>query len=158
VPCVLNPAPPVGAVLRSLVHRPLLTPNRGELAALLGMLAERNGGASPGAAVHSDDAEAQARALSDAVRAPVVVTLGGDGALLVADGETRHVEALEVDVRDATGAGDTFNGVLAATLAAGATLAEAVARARTAASLSVGAVGARTGMPDGAQIAGASAS
>ncbi|WP_271215182.1 PfkB family carbohydrate kinase, partial [Pseudonocardia halophobica] len=50
------------------------------------------------------------------------------------------------------GAGDTFNGVLAAGLAAGASVSEAVARGVVAASLSVGTVGARAGMPRAAAI------
>ncbi len=48
---------------------------------------------------------------------------------------------------DTTGAGDTFNGVLAAWLASGAELPEAVEAANAAASLAVGAPGARGGMP-----------
>ncbi|MEP7113547.1 MAG: PfkB family carbohydrate kinase, partial [Ilumatobacteraceae bacterium] len=50
-------------------------------------------------------------------------------------------------VRDTTGAGDTFNGVLAARLAAGDALAKAVPLAVAGASLSVTEVGARGGMP-----------
>ena len=49
---------------------------------------------------------------------------------------------------DTTGAGDCFNGVLAAGLARGTELPAAVRDAVLAASLSVGTAGAREGMPD----------
>ena len=76
-----------------------------------------------------------------------MVTLGSRGALL-ADGERRFaVAARPVGVVDATGAGDTFSGVLAAWLADGRTLDEAVAAANAAAGLSVTRPGARGGMP-----------
>jgi ribokinase len=54
---------------------------------------------------------------------------------------------MPVEALDTTGAGDTFNGVLAAALAAGLGLEEAAHRAVLAASASVSARGARGGMP-----------
>lgn len=135
VACVLNPAPVTDAVLAALDAGPILTPNRSEcldLAARLG---------APG-----PDVEAAARAVGKRTGAPVVVTLGGDGALVV-DSGVEHVPARPGPVRDTTGAGDTFNGVLATRLAAGDGLAEAVRTAVLAASLSVAQVGARSGMP-----------
>lgn len=57
----------------------------------------------------------------------VVLTLGGDGAL-VADGDgVRHHRAPRVEVVDTTGAGDAFAGALAAALARGVALNEAAA-------------------------------
>ena len=64
-------------------------------------------------------------------------------------------------VVDTTGAGDTFNGVLAAWLAAGADLGDAIQAANAAGALSVGTAGARGGMPRRPEIEsliGASAS
>ncbi len=55
-------------------------------------------------------------------------------------------------VRDTTGAGDTFTGVLAASLAAGHDLADSVRRAVAASALAVTADGARAGMPTAAEI------
>ncbi|WP_308259433.1 PfkB family carbohydrate kinase [Pseudonocardia sp. H11422] len=95
----------------------------------------------------------RARGLAARTGAPVVVTLGGDGVLAVtADGQADHVPPGKTTVRDTTGAGDTFNGVLAARLAAGDDLTGAVRIATVAASLSVSRVGARAGMPTVAAI------
>lgn len=174
VTCVLNPAPPVAAVVDALVHRPVLTPNRGELAALVAMLARvrpgdarlravagrgarndarNDGGERAGGGAHAlAEVGDQAQALAAASGAPVIVTLGAEGILVVAAGQLGRCEAPAVAVRDATGAGDTFNGVLAARLAAGEPLARAARTATVAASLSVRSVGARTGMPDAAMI------
>ena len=90
-----------------------------------------------------DDVAAAARALRARTQAPVLITLGADGALL--DGET--LPAPPVDVVDTTGAGDTVNGALAACLAAGEPLHDAARFALAAASLSTRSPGARAGMP-----------
>lgn len=156
--CVLNPAPVTAAVLELLDDAPILTPNRAELselhtrAGLAGTGATGDGppGERPAGAGRSGAGDVAARAVALAGRtgAPVVVTLGGDGVLLAgADGAVREIAAGAAEVRDTTGAGDTFNGVLAAGLAAGLDLAEAAATAVVAASLSVAREGARTGMP-----------
>jgi ribokinase len=72
--------------------------------------------------------------------------LGGDGVLVV-DTDAHRLAPVPATVRDTTGAGDTFNGVLAACLAAGDELTPAVTTANRAAALSVASVGARAGMP-----------
>jgi ribokinase len=84
----------------------------------------------------------------------VIVTLGPDGALLAdpASGPPVHVAGRPVAVRDTTGAGDTFTGVLAASLAEGRDVQASVTRAVAASALSVTAPGARAGMPMAAQI------
>lgn len=143
VPCVLNPAPVTDAVLAALDAGPVLTPNRSECLDLAARLGAPTG-----------DVAVAAQRIRARTGAPVVVTLGGDGALVV-DGAVVAVPAPEVTVRDTTGAGDTFNGVLAAGLAAGDPLLGAVRTAVVAAALSVGAVGARAGMPRAAEIAAA---
>lgn len=82
----------------------------------------------------------------------VAVTLGARGALL-AEGERRRVvQARPVEVIDATGAGDTFSGVLAAWLASGSDLDAAVDAATCAAGLTVSRPGARDGMPERSAI------
>ncbi|MGH2868634.1 MAG: PfkB family carbohydrate kinase [Solirubrobacteraceae bacterium] len=170
-PCVLNTAPPIPAVLGLLEHGPVLTPNAGELAALTTMLDDRDrDGVRDDFRRSTDDAlgngsaglphesglpavEARARRLMELTGSSVVVTLGGDGAcLLTPAGSIEHVAPLPVDVCDTTGAGDTFNGTLAARLAAGDELGAAVQTSIAAASLSVSHRGARAGMPQAAAI------
>jgi len=87
-----------------------------------------------------------------------VVTLGASGAVILSRGEDEiAVPGVLVDVVDTTAAGDTFCGVLAATLSAvsttdaitGRDLTNAVRRANVAASLSVQAPGAISSVPHG---------
>ncbi len=132
---VLNPAParPLSDAL--LAAAPLLTPNAGELAALADGSID-------------DGAEALARRSG----APVIVTVGRDGALLRTDSGVTRVPAPPVRALDTTGAGDAFNGALAAALAQGYELGPAVRRAVAGASASVRARGARGGMAHRAEI------
>jgi ribokinase len=126
---VLNPAP--ARRLPDDLDGVMLTPNADEACALTG----------------EDDIETAARALARRTGAPVVVTVGADGALLVDGGEVERVPAPAVEVVDTTGAGDAACGALAAELAGGRPLREAVAFAMAAAALSTRAAGAREGMP-----------
>jgi ribokinase len=151
VRCVLNPAPVIPEVLGLLEAGPLLTPNASESADLARMLAA----GEPLGARAADDAggdlrrhAAAAARVMERTASPVVVTLGGEGALvLTPGGDVQHVPPRPAVVRDTTGAGDTFNGVLATRLAGGDPLHVAVQHAAAAASLSVARVGARDGMP-----------
>lgn len=77
-----------------------------------------------------------------------VLTRGAEGALVVTPTERLILPALEVEVVDTTGAGDTFSGVLAAALDQGSAMAEAAARAVAAAALCCEKLGAQTGQPD----------
>lgn len=128
---IVNPAParPIPAALLALA--PIVTPNAGEAAVLSAV-------ADPGDAAHR---------LAARTGSPVVVTLGRHGALLVEGGRTQALPGYVVPTVDATGAGDAFNGILAARLAAGASLGDAVRWAMAGAALSTMAVGAQTGMP-----------
>jgi ribokinase len=150
VRCVLNPAPVVPQVLELLAQGPVLTPNATEIQELATLL---DGGPVTGASGLGLFAVETARRIVTLTGAPVVVTLGGDGALALApDGWAEHLRSPATTVRDTTGAGDTFNGVLATRLASGDRLAAAVRTAMVAASLSVARVGARSGMPRAAEI------
>jgi ribokinase len=139
---VLNPAPADGLDMATLELADVLTPNQAELAVAAGdgppVTAARSllGGGPVGRAV--------------------VVTLGAAGALLVqADQPELALPAIQVIPVDTTGAGDTFNGALAACLAAGLAMPEAVRRAVAAAGLSTTRPGARGGMPTAAELAAA---
>jgi ribokinase len=132
IACVLNPAPVIPEVAAVLDAGPILTPNGGELLAL----AQAIGAPA--------EFEAAARAVMRQTNAPVVVTLGADGALVLRpDAEPQRIPARPARVVDTTGAGDAFNGVLAARLAAGDELAAAVGAANAAAARSIERAGAR---------------
>jgi ketosteroid isomerase-like protein len=143
-------------VVELLDQAPVLTPNTRELTKLTEMLTGSDPAGDSGQAVDSGpaaDPRQAAVALAERTGRPVVVTLGGDGALIAtADGVSEQIRPPAVEVRDTTGAGDTFNGVLAARLAAGQTLTDAVRLAVVAAALSVSHSGARTGMPTRQEI------
>jgi len=94
----------------------------------------------------------RAAAALERVVGAVVVTLGAEGALLVDDAGPRRVAGVPATVVDTTGAGDTFTGVLAATLAERASLDNAVARAVVAGALAVESPGAVPSIPTAAQI------
>ncbi|TME78900.1 MAG: ribokinase, partial [Chloroflexi bacterium] len=83
----------------------------------------------------------------------VVVTLGVSGALFVrAHGSVQDVPAPRLLSVDSTGAGDAFNGALAAGLADGRPLYEALQRAVVAGSLATTVLGAREGMPSATEL------
>jgi ribokinase len=153
LPCVLNPAPPTAAVGRVAGRGVILTPNRTEAAELGARLLGRSGEDDP------QDPVALARSLSEHTGAPVVMTLGAEGVVLVGPGlDAERIRARPAPVvRDTTGAGDTFNGVFAAGLAHGLDVPAAARRAVVAATLSVGRPGARAGMPTAGELRAASA-
>lgn len=86
-------------------------------------------------------------------RENVVVTKGASGvSVFHADGREEVIPVRTADVRDTTGAGDTFNGAFAAAVAEGMTLEDACWFANAASAISVEKAGAQTGMPLRAQI------
>ncbi|MDR1392767.1 MAG: PfkB family carbohydrate kinase [Bifidobacteriaceae bacterium] len=84
----------------------------------------------------------------------VVMTKGWKGSVVAQAGQDAEVvHALPVEPVDHTGAGDTFNGVLAARLADGAALGEATRAATAAASISLGRPGAGPSIPTAREVA-----
>jgi ribokinase len=134
---VINPAPARQMSDELYGYGPILTPNETEAEMLTGESAPT----------------AAARVLAARTGAPVIVTLGGEGALLLEDDEAIRLPALAVEPVDTTGAGDALNGILAAELARGAELTEALRWAMTGASLKTTVAGAQAGLPDRAAIA-----
>lgn len=101
----------------------------------------------------ADDPDQRADQLGNAgLGDSVVITLGGDGALVWHEGRFTHVAALRVDVRDTTGAGDTFVGTLADSLARGLTLTDAVRWAVVAGALATTRIGATSAMPQRTEV------
>lgn len=125
----LSPYQPVSAELLELAD-PLIL-NESEAAELAGLAVESQ-----------VDAETVARALLTGSRS-VVITLGGDGVVLADSLGVTHLPTREVPVVDTTGAGDAFAGALAASLARGGGLADAVASGIHAGSIAVQHLGAQ---------------
>jgi ribokinase len=154
---ILNPAPAGGIDRSTFGLADILTPNRGELAAIVADDVARVGrAASAGGAP-----EVLAQVLLDAnsqgpgVRKAVVVTLGAAGALLVRPGRPAvGLATPAIRAIDSVGAGDAFNGALAAGLAVGLDVDVAAQRAVVAAAMSTTKAGAREGMPTAAGLDG----
>ena len=83
----------------------------------------------------------------------ICVTLGSRGVLALAGGEPLIVPGHSVRAVDTTGAGDCFVGAMAAQLAGGQPIADALAYANAAASICVQRMGAGPSMPSAAEVA-----
>lgn len=134
---IVNPAPARPLADDLLSVGPILTPNESEAEMLSG----------------EHGPEAAARSLSRRTGAPVIVTLGADGALLLAEDGTERLPATPVQPVDTTGAGDALNGILAAELARGAGIREALRWAMVGAALKTTVAGAQAGLPSREAIA-----
>jgi ribokinase len=86
-------------------------------------------------------------------RRTVCVTLGRRGVLAVIDGQPSIVPGRVVKAVDTTGAGDCLVGALAAQLAGGKTMRDALNYANAAASICVQRMGAAPSMPTAAEVA-----
>jgi ribokinase len=134
--CVLNPAPAAQIPDETLARLFCITPNETEVEMLTGI-----------PVVDKESAACAAQQLLQRGVKNVVITMGGNGALLCNSDGTHHQCAPSVSVVDTTGAGDTFNGVLVALLAEDRPLEEAVCLAVQAASISVQTAGAIASIP-----------
>lgn len=133
---VLNPAPaqPLDAAVLAYLH--VITPNESEAELLTGIRV-----------TDEPTARQAARRLHEAGVPNVVITLGARGAYLSTPEGATLVPAPPVTAVDTTAAGDCFNGALAVALAENRDLAEAVAFACKAASISVTRMGAQASIP-----------
>jgi ribokinase len=94
-----------------------------------------------------------ARSLRVSDRQTICVTLGKRGVLALLDEEPLIVAGRDVTAVDTTGAGDCFVGALAARLALGASIRDALGYANVAASICVQRMGAAPSMPTAAEVA-----
>lgn len=124
---VLNPAPATHLSPRVLAAATVITPNASEVKSLAG----------------GDDVLSAARSLHERTGAAVVVTQGPAGATVVDSVAEDHFGAPACEPLDTVGAGDFFNGTLAARLLAGDTLRAATQAAVAAASESTQWIGSR---------------
>ena len=135
---ILDPAPaPEGPLDADLLgHVTYLTPNETEAQRLTGIPV-------------TDEATARtaAQKLLGAGARCVIVTLGAKGALVASAAGAEMVPGHPVEARDSTAAGDAFNGGLAAALAGGLSLQDAVRQATLVGALSVTRLGAQPSLP-----------
>ncbi|MFG2285549.1 ribokinase [Streptomyces sp. NPDC048595] len=102
---------------------------------------------------HADGTPAEwAQALRDQGARSVVVTLGGDGALVLDAAGIGEVAGVRVKAVDTTGAGDAFTGALATRLARGASLQEAARFAVRVGAAAVTKPGAQPSYPTRAEL------
>ena len=136
VKTILNPAPAqtLPAELLQLVD--YLTPNETEFA----MLAEHT-------FTTNDELEKLMTEWEAAYNQTLIVTLGEQGSAHLQDGKLVVTPAEKVEVVDTTGAGDSFNGALAISIAEEESLPEMLAFATKVAALAVAKFGAQDGMP-----------
>lgn len=134
---ILNAAPAPASVDSLFDDVDVLVLNEHELETVAGLLG------LPG-----DDHPARTLALAGRLGITVICTVGPEGAYAAAGGELLHQPAPKVDAVDTTGAGDTFVGFLASSLArTPGDLASALAVATAASALAVTRPGAMESIP-----------
>jgi ribokinase len=96
-----------------------------------------------------------ARSLQTGKHKIICVTLGKRGVLALVDGEPLIIPGHAVKAVDTTGAGDCFVGAVAAQLASGKSIGDALVYANAAASISVQRMGAAPSMPTAVEVSAA---
>ncbi|MBZ9812425.1 ribokinase [Mesorhizobium sp. CA7] len=142
VTTILNPAPAASLPDRVYALCDYVTPNETEAEGLTGIKVSS-----------IDDARRAADALLAKGVGAVIVTLGEKGALLHTKTRSEYVDAVNAGpVIETTGAGDAFNGGLAAALAKGVEPLEAVRFACAVAGISVTRPGTAPSMPTSQEV------
>jgi len=136
VTTILDPAPCRRLAKRLLQRVDILTPNESELAALTGLPVKTK-----------RDIERAGEALLQTGVGEVLATCGARGVCRLAKREKRWFPAPKIRAVDTVGAGDCFNGMLAAALSAGLAKEAAIHFAVTAAARSVARPGAQPSFP-----------
>lgn len=141
---ILNPAPAVEFTSGLLDLVDILILNESEL----GLLAK--------AELHDCDDHSRfveaTRSLATGKNKIICVTLGKRGVLALIDGKPLIIPGRTVRAVDTTGAGDCFVGAVAAQLAGGKSIRDALAYANAAASICVQRMGAAPSMPTAAEV------
>jgi len=146
-----NPAPSVAlADQPGFADIDLLTPNESEFAQLL---RDHAGHDLPTKRIAGQEDAILHQLCRDLGVATVIVTMGPEGAFVSEQTGYARIAAENASVRDTTGAGDAFNGALAAALALGLPLLDAVHRAGCVAALKIERAGAALAMPTSAEVA-----
>jgi ribokinase len=141
---ILNPAPAIESKRELLDLVDILILNESEL----GFLAKTE--------LRDTDDHARfieaARSLQTSKDKTICVTLGKRGALALVNNEPRIIPGCNVKAVDTTGAGDCFVGAVAAQLAGGKSIYNALGYANSAASICVQRMGAAPSMPTAAEV------
>lgn len=142
VTVMLDPAPAVEQLPPELLQADVLCPNETEASLLTGI------------EVHDlASAESAARSLQGTTGGHVLLTMGGDGVMVVmSDGTCEHVPAVDVDAVDTTAAGDAFAGAVGVVLAMGGSVVEAARFGCRAGALAASRSGAQPAMPTWAEV------
>ncbi|MET1159614.1 MAG: ribokinase [Thermoprotei archaeon] len=133
---ILNPAPAAKLPEEVFKYIYVITPNRVEAELLTGVRVET-----------LEEAVKAGKKLVEKGVQYAVITMGGEGAVVVSENLIKHVPAYKVEIVDTTGAGDAFNGALAVFLAEGYDILEACKRANAAAAIQITRLGAQEGLP-----------
>ncbi len=141
IPVILNPAPAQKLASDLLSKINILTPNATE-ASLLSGIDVRD----------IDSAIQAANILRTKGVKTVIITLGGNGALLSSENHIEHIEAKKVKAIDTTAAGDAFNGALAVSIARGDDILSSIEFANKVAAISITRKGAQSSLPSLAEI------
>ena len=138
---ILNPAPAAALSNSFVSYVDLLIPNQFEAETLTGIRV-------------SDEAsaiEAGKKLMATGIGS-VLITLGGDGSLLITKDGSQHFPAFSVSPIDTTAAGDAFCGALATSLSKGVSLQDAIPFASAAGALATTKTGATPSLPTASEI------
>ncbi|HCI4313085.1 TPA: DeoR family transcriptional regulator [Salmonella enterica subsp. enterica serovar Infantis] len=133
---ILNPAPYSPEAIEFLSYINIITPNETEASLLSGI-----------EIIDNDTARRAALKIHEMGAQTVLITMGSRGALLLNNNVFHNIKPFLSAVVDTTGAGDAFNGALAASLASGKDIVYAATWASAFASMAVELEGASS-MPD----------
>lgn len=138
---IVDPAP--AAQLPEELYRiaDIMTPNEVETEMMVGIRPS-----SP------DEASKAADLLRERGLDAAIITLGSGGVFCAYGSETLHIPAFQVDSVDTVGAGDAFNGGMAAALAEGLSMDRALAWGAASGALCTTRSGAADAMPDRADV------
>lgn len=141
VTTILNPAPASPAARKLLQLADFITPNETETDEIVG--------------IYPKDAKSAQTACEKLRRygsQNIIITMGEKGYYIAVDGKESLENPFQVDAVDPTGAGDVFNGILAAALARGMEAFPSARYAAAAAALSVMKPGAQEAAPSWTEI------
>ncbi|MDE1515497.1 ribokinase [Vibrio sp. dsl-7] len=126
VQVILNPAPYSSEVDKFIANADIITPNETEASQISGIeITDIESAKKAAAVIHDKGAKF------------IIITMGRLGSVLFDGEQYAHIPAYNAVAVDTTGAGDSFNGALAASLAKGKTLPQAALYATAFASLAV---------------------